>query len=103
MTNVRVHELAKELNLSSKDIINKLVGLGVDVKNHLSAVEKSDADRLRAQLGGRPHNSAPKDINTDREPLAPRPSEEVRAPRPEIEGKSQGLRPGIEGRPPQGP
>lgn len=47
---IRVHELAKELNLSSKDVMTKLENMGIEIKNHLSAVEKGDADRLRAQV-----------------------------------------------------
>jgi len=54
MTSVRVHELAKELNLSSKEVIAKLQAMGVDVKNNLSAVDIPAAERLRAQIEGSP-------------------------------------------------
>ena len=42
---IRVHELAKELNFSSKEVMTKLVAMGTDVKNHLSTVDQNDADR----------------------------------------------------------
>jgi len=47
---IRVHELAKELKLSSKEVMIHLESMGVEVKNHLSAVEDKDANRLRARL-----------------------------------------------------
>ena len=34
MAKVRVHELAKELNINSKDIINFLSEKNIEVKNH---------------------------------------------------------------------
>ncbi|WP_019850971.1 translation initiation factor IF-2 [Desulfitobacterium sp. PCE1] len=46
---IRVHELAKELNLSSKEVMSRLESIGVDVKNHLSAVEDHEANRLRTR------------------------------------------------------
>ena len=40
MAKIRVYELAKKLNLSSKDLINMLAELGVEVKNHMSTVSE---------------------------------------------------------------
>ncbi|MFX4260883.1 translation initiation factor IF-2 [Pelotomaculum propionicicum] len=46
MAKKRVHELAKELNIESKEIINKLNDMGVTVKSHMSTLEDSDIGRL---------------------------------------------------------
>lgn len=46
----RVHELAKELGLSSKQVLTKLLDLGVDVKSPSSTVEASVARTLRDSL-----------------------------------------------------
>jgi translation initiation factor IF-2 len=46
MVKKRVHELAKELNIESKEIIKKLTSLGVSVKTHMSALEEQDIQRL---------------------------------------------------------
>src|SRR5687768_10554781 len=56
MAKMRVHELAKELGLSSKDAISKLAALGIEVKSHASSIETADAERLRGWLdrGGGP-------------------------------------------------
>ena len=53
---IRVHELAKELNFSSKEVMTRLVAIGTEVKNHLSTVDQKDADRLRKQLQGKEPN-----------------------------------------------
>jgi translation initiation factor IF-2 len=44
---MRVHELAKELGLTSKDLISKIRDLGGDVKNHMSLVGDEIAEKLR--------------------------------------------------------
>ena len=53
---MRVHELAKELQMTSKWLAQELTDLGVDVKNHMSTLSDEDADRvrkkIRAEFGG---------------------------------------------------
>ena len=41
----RVHELAKELGLQNRDLINRLKKAGFDVKSHSSTVDEDDARR----------------------------------------------------------
>ena len=48
----RIFELAKELGMSSKDLLALFGRLGLDAKNQLSVVEPKVADLLRAQLKG---------------------------------------------------
>ncbi|MCK4463182.1 MAG: translation initiation factor IF-2 N-terminal domain-containing protein, partial [Candidatus Omnitrophica bacterium] len=47
---IRVHKLAKELGLSSKELIEKLKALKVDVKGHMSALDKETAEIVRQEL-----------------------------------------------------
>ena len=49
---VRIFELAKELNMASKDLIALFGRLGLEAKSQLSVVEPKVADLLRAQLKG---------------------------------------------------
>ncbi len=52
MSKIRVYELAKELNVSSKDLINLLMEeFGVEVKNHMSVIEDEDATLIKELLG----------------------------------------------------
>ncbi len=48
---VRIFELAKELGMSSKDLIGLFERLGLEAKNQLSVVDPKVADLLRLQLG----------------------------------------------------
>ncbi len=43
MSKMRVYQLAKELNIGSKELIGKLQELGVSVNSHMSTLEKEDA------------------------------------------------------------
>lgn len=61
MSKMRVHELAKELGLSSKETIEKLGIVGVVVKSHASSVSDDEVARLKDSLnGGAPAAPAPK-------------------------------------------
>jgi translation initiation factor IF-2 len=52
MAKVRVYELAKEMGLSSKDLVDEIQKLGLDVKNHMSSMEESQVNWVKKQLGG---------------------------------------------------
>lgn len=52
MGNKRVYELAKEINKSSKEIVDKAQSLGFDVKNHMGVISDSEEKKLRQTLGG---------------------------------------------------
>ena len=52
MSKIRVYELAKELNVSSKDLITLLMEeCGVEVKNHMSVIEDEDAALIQELIG----------------------------------------------------
>lgn len=44
MSKPRVYEIAKDLNISSKDLINQLTEFDVQIKNHMSTLEEKDID-----------------------------------------------------------
>ena len=50
MTKVRVHELAKELGMENKDLLERLGAIGIAAKSQLSVLEPSDADKARRAL-----------------------------------------------------
>jgi translation initiation factor IF-2 len=50
----RVHELAKEMGISSREVIAALDKIGVSAKNHLAVVEPKDATRLLNELESKP-------------------------------------------------
>ena len=52
MSKIRVHELAKELGKSSKDVIYALKGHGVVVESHMSTIGSDVADKIRKYYSG---------------------------------------------------
>nr|MBU1328753.1 translation initiation factor IF-2 [Candidatus Omnitrophota bacterium] len=75
---IRVHQLAKELGITSKELMDKLNNLKIDVKGHMSSLEddtaflvkeelkpkkeKPKADRKSKTIDQRPKEKAPKKI-----------------------------------------
>jgi translation initiation factor IF-2 len=51
-TGIKVHELAKEMGVPSKALLEKANELGIKVKSPSNVLTHGQADRLRAKLGG---------------------------------------------------
>ncbi|MBF7095013.1 translation initiation factor IF-2 [Streptococcus sp. HF-1907] len=51
MSKKRLHEIAKEIGKTSKEVVEKAQSLGLAVKSHASSVEESDAKRIVASFG----------------------------------------------------
>ena len=47
MAKTRIYELAKELGIDNKTVVNKAKDLGLDVKNHMSSLEDSQVNQLK--------------------------------------------------------
>ena len=50
MSKARVYELAKQLGMENKDLLKVIAGLGIEVKNHMSAVDDETAARILAAV-----------------------------------------------------
>lgn len=72
---MRVHELAKELGLTSKELMDRLHAQGVAVKNQLAALTPEQIEKARGPKGAAPAKPAPA------KPTAP-PPPAVAAPPP---------------------
>ncbi|MDK2865898.1 MAG: translation initiation factor [Clostridiales bacterium] len=57
MSKVRIHELAKTLNKSSKDLIDAASSLGMNVKNHMSTLEDNEVAKLKQTFKPAPEKS----------------------------------------------
>lgn len=62
MVKKRVHELAKELNIESKEIIKQLSNIGVNVKSHMSTLEDTEIERLLRSLKKVPDEKVKKPV-----------------------------------------
>jgi len=47
---MRVHQLAKEFDLTSKDLLPHLKKLGIEAKNHMSSISEDDVERVKNLL-----------------------------------------------------
>ncbi|MGD8214965.1 translation initiation factor IF-2 [Aestuariimicrobium sp. Y1814] len=99
MAKVRVYELAKELGLESKDVLEKLKGMGEFVRSASSTVEAPVVRRLKdaverdAKGGGGTKDSnptAPRPGAAAPRPGAPRPGAGTASPRPAAPAPSSG-------------
>ncbi len=52
MARVRVYELARELNLESKKLVEKLIAGGMDIKNYMSTLDEEAVARARDIVSG---------------------------------------------------
>ena len=50
MAKIRVHELAKKLERTNREVMDALKGIGVDVKSHMSNVEDTQAEKIREKF-----------------------------------------------------
>ena len=66
MGKVRVYEYAKKNNVSSKVVINKLKDMGIDVNNHMTALEDQAVEKLEKLFNPKPDKtSSAKPQNTN--------------------------------------
>jgi translation initiation factor IF-2 len=54
---MRVYELAKDLGVSNKDLVNKIKSLGIEIANHMSHLDPADVDRVRRALDRERHET----------------------------------------------
>ena len=49
MGRIKLYDIAKELNIPSKELVDLAIKLKMDVKSHLSAISEEDAEKLRKE------------------------------------------------------
>jgi translation initiation factor IF-2 len=89
MAKVRVYELARELNLDSRELVEKLTAGGMHIKNYMSTLDEDAVSRAKGIISGEISEVIEerrikstvirrrrKIIKVDQEPLAPKPIEE---------------------------
>ena len=57
---VRVHEIAKELGIASKDVVKKASDMGIDIKSANSSVTMQEAESLMNYIMSGEHSETPK-------------------------------------------
>ena len=49
---IKIHELAKEIDKTSKEIITVAQELGIEAKSHMSSLEDKDIEKIKKKLSG---------------------------------------------------
>ena len=50
MGKIKIHEIAKKLNINSKDVLEIAKKLGVEAKSHLSSIDEKDAEKIEREF-----------------------------------------------------
>ena len=67
MGKIKIHEIAKEVGLNSKEIIKIANDLGIGVTSHLSAVDDKQAEQIRANIKSGEKKSEPEKSKADKQ------------------------------------
>ena len=83
MSKTRVYELAKELNVASKEIIEKAKELGISYNSHMSTMEESEISKIKGAWNSKPAaKPAPK---APKQEAKPAPKQEAKNAEPKKE------------------
>ena len=52
MGKIKIHEIAKKLGLNSKEVLEKALELGIEVKTHMSSVSEEEAKKIESKFSG---------------------------------------------------
>ena len=96
MTKIRVHEYAKQVNKSSKEVIEQLTKINVPVTNHMSMLEKDSVTKLdnvfkKTEASKAPVKpSATQGQQRSQAPSQPRPQGQGQRPQGQGQQRTQG-------------
>ena len=83
MSKTRVYELAKELNVASKEIIEKAKEVGISYNSHMSTMEEAEISKIKGAWNSKPAaKPAPK---AEKKEVKPAPKQEVKKAEPKKE------------------
>ncbi len=52
MGKIKIHEIAKKIGVNSKEVVEKAIELGMEVKSHMSSIEEEEAKKLESKFSG---------------------------------------------------
>ena len=80
MAKVRIYELAKELNLTSKELMESIEGLDLNISSHMSSIEEEEANLIKDLLtsdSSKDNEENQTDLTNDKETEKAKKSEET--------------------------
>ena len=57
MGKIKIYDLAKELNLASKELLQKVKEMGIEAKSHLSSISDEDVEKIRKNISKKTVNN----------------------------------------------
>ena len=66
MGKIKIYEIAKKLNLASKEVVEMAGKLNIEVKNHMSAVSEEDAEKIANKFNSKTVKEAKKKEKTNK-------------------------------------
>ncbi|MHC5249726.1 translation initiation factor IF-2 [Enterococcus sp. LJL90] len=93
----RIYELAKEIDKSSKEIVDKAKSLGMDVQNHMSSISEGDEGKLKSALSTTKAPAAPKAATAPKAPAQATTNQDAKPANP-TNPQSQGEKKKMRGR-----
>ena len=63
---IKIYEIAKKLNLASKEVVEMAGKLNIEVKNHMSAVSEEDAEKIANKFNSKTEKEAKKREKTNK-------------------------------------
>ena len=65
MGKIKIHEIAKKLNLTSKEVLERAAELNIDTKNHLSSIDDFEAEKIEKSF--QKNNITKVDVNLNKD------------------------------------
>ena len=70
MGNIKIHEIAKELGVNSKEVLEKARNIGIEVKSHLSSVDEETANKIRNNFKAKKETVETKPVKENKKEVA---------------------------------
>ncbi len=86
MSKIKIYELAKELQISSKEVMELLAKKNIEVKSHMSSIESEQADQVRSKFS---KGEKPADKRPEAKPVERTEEKPVKKPMEKAEAKSE--------------
>ncbi|MGW8324986.1 MAG: translation initiation factor IF-2 N-terminal domain-containing protein, partial [Desulfobacterales bacterium] len=90
MAKIRIYELARDLNMTNKMLLEKIRDMDIDAKSHMSSLDDDAIDRIKQKILGAPKKEIeetrikPTLIRRRRKPIQQKPAEVKTSAEPEV-------------------
>ena len=64
---IKLHEIAKEIGLTSKEVVEKANELGIEAKSHMSSVDEAQAEKIKKAFSKNNAKDANKAVNKEKQ------------------------------------